>query len=62
MNKGKVIFGSVAVVCVTALAVTTVVFTGTDGTVMATACGAIGTIVGYILGRKTSPEESKTIE
>jgi len=52
MDMGKVILGSVGVVCITALGIVYFIFVRQDGTVLATLSGAIGAIIGLILGKK----------
>lgn len=56
--RDAVILGSVGVVCVTAMTIACFYFTGQDGTILAAAASAIGTIIGVVLGRKTSPSKA----
>jgi len=49
--RDEVILGTVAVVCITAMTIACFYITGQDGTVLAAAAGAIGTVIGVVLGR-----------
>lgn len=50
--KDRILLGALGVVCVTVLGVTYFLVTKQNGTILATCSGAIGTIIGLVLGRK----------
>lgn len=52
--RDEILLGVVAVAGVVVMTVACFYFTGQDGTILAAASGAIGTIIGVILGRKSS--------
>jgi len=56
--RDAVILGAVGVLCVTAMTIACFYFTGQDGTVLAAAAGAIGTVIGVVLGRRTAPSKA----
>jgi len=47
-----VLLGAVGVVCITAMTIVCFITTGQDGTILAAAAGAIGSIIGGIIGYK----------
>ena len=49
--KDEILLGAIGVACITVLAVACFYFTGEDGTILASAAGAIGTVIGVVLGR-----------
>ena len=51
--RDEILLGAVGVVCVTAMTVACFYFTGHDGTILAAAAGAVGSIIGLVLGRKS---------
>lgn len=51
--RDEIILGAVGVVAIAAMTVACFIFTGEDGTILAAAAGAIGTVIGLVLGRAT---------
>jgi len=51
--RDEIILGAVGVVCVTAMTIACFYLTGQDGSILAAASGAVGTIIGVVLGRRT---------
>lgn len=51
--RDEILLGAVGVVCVTAMTIACFYFTGQDGTILAAAASAIGTVIGVVLGRKS---------
>jgi len=52
MDMGKVVLGCVGVVCVTALGVAYFYFIRQDGSALLTLTGAVGAVIGYVLGKR----------
>jgi len=52
--RDEILLGALGVICITVLAVACFYFTGEDGTILASAAGAIGTVIGVVLGRTTA--------
>ena len=57
--RDEIFLGALGVACITVLAVACFYFTGEDGTILASAAGAIGTVIGVVLGRTTVPASRK---
>lgn len=51
--RDEILFGAVGVAGVVVMTVACFAFTGQNGTVLAAASGAIGTIIGLVLGRRS---------
>ena len=51
--RGRILLGAIGVICVAAMTIACLAFTGENGTILAAAAGAIGTIIGLVLGRRT---------
>jgi len=55
--RDEILLGAVGVAGVVVMTVACFYFTGTDGVILAAASGAIGTIIGLVLGRRSvSPQ------
>lgn len=50
--RDEIILGGLGVVCITAMTIACFYITGQDGTVLAAAAAAIGTVIGVVLGRE----------
>ena len=51
--RDKILLGALGVVCVTVLGCVYMVVFKQNGTILVTVAGAVGTIIGLVLGRKT---------
>jgi len=51
--RDELLLGALGVICITILAFICFMVTGENGTVLAAASGAIGTVIGVVLGRQT---------
>ena len=49
--RDEILLGAVGVVCVAAMTIAAFYLTGENGTILAAAAGAIGSIIGVVLGR-----------
>ena len=51
--RDEILLGIVGILVVAAMTVACFYFTGEDGTILAAASGAVGTIIGLVLGRRS---------
>ena len=52
MDKERAILGCVGVICVTALGIAYFYFIRQDGSALLTLTGAVGAVIGYVLGKR----------
>jgi len=51
--RDELLLGALGVICITILAFVCFMVTGENGTVLGAAAGAIGTVIGVVLGRQS---------